>query len=57
MEVKFMADIFGEILSNELSLMLFVSLAVWILIFLYLYHTNSQLKKFEQELESLKDDK
>ncbi len=52
-----MADIFGEILSNELSLMLFVSLAVWILIFLYLYYTNSQLKKIEQELESLKEDK
>ncbi len=51
-----MADIFGEILSNELSLMLFVSLAAWILIFLYLYHTNSKLKKLEQELASLTDD-
>ncbi len=51
-----MADIFGEILSTELSLMLFVSLAAWILIFLYLYYTNSKLKKFELELASLKDD-
>jgi CcmD family protein len=52
----FMADIFGEILSTELSLMLFVSIAAWILIFIYLYYTNSKLKKFEQELESLKDE-
>ncbi|MHA2319348.1 MAG: hypothetical protein ACXAC6_16505 [Candidatus Hodarchaeales archaeon] len=51
-----MADIFSEILSTELSLMLFVSLPVWILLFLYLYYTNSKLKKFEQELASLKDE-
>ena len=51
-----MADIFGELLSNELSLMLFISLAVWILIFLYLYYTNNKLNKFKQELESLKDE-
>ena len=51
-----MADIFDEILSSELSLMLFVSLAAWILIFLYILYTNRRLKKFEQELESLKVD-
>lgn len=50
-----MADIFEEILGSELNLMLFISIAVWILIFLYLYYTNSKLKKLEQELESLKD--
>ena len=51
-----MADIFDEILSTELSLMFFVSIAAWILIFVYLYFTNSKLKKFERELASLKDD-
>ena len=51
-----MADIFDQILSTELSLMLFVSLAAWILIFIYLYYTNNKLKKFERELASLKDE-
>ncbi|MFX0085805.1 MAG: CcmD family protein [Candidatus Hodarchaeota archaeon] len=50
-----MADIFDEILGSELSLMFFVSIAAWILIFLYLFYTMNKLNKLEQELETLKD--
>ncbi len=50
-----MADIFDEILGSELSLMFFVSIAAWILIFLYLIYTMNKLNKLEKELETLKD--
>ncbi|MFX0184195.1 MAG: CcmD family protein [Candidatus Hodarchaeota archaeon] len=50
-----MADIFDEILGSELNLMFFVSIAAWILIFLYLFYTANKIKKLERELESLKD--
>ncbi|UCE13933.1 MAG: CcmD family protein [Candidatus Heimdallarchaeota archaeon] len=49
-----MADIFDEILGSELSLLFFVSVAVWILIFLYLYYTNNKLKRLEKEMNSLR---
>ncbi|MFX0149193.1 MAG: CcmD family protein [Candidatus Hodarchaeota archaeon] len=48
-------DIFDEILGSELNLMFFVSIAAWILIFLYLYYTVNKLKKLERELDSLKE--
>ncbi|MFX1506477.1 MAG: CcmD family protein [Promethearchaeota archaeon] len=51
-----MADIFDELLGSELSLMFFISIAVWILIFLYIYYTNNRLKKLEKELNILKDE-
>jgi CcmD family protein len=51
-----MADFFDELLSSELSLMFLVSVAVWILIFIYIYYTNIRLKKLEKELYGLKDD-
>lgn len=51
-----MADIFEQILESEFSLMFFISLAVWILIFVYIFYTNTKLKKLEKELESLKEE-
>lgn len=51
-----MADFFDELLGSELSLMFFISLAVWILIFVYLLYTNLKLKKLEKELNILKDE-
>ncbi|UCG03813.1 MAG: CcmD family protein [Candidatus Heimdallarchaeota archaeon] len=50
-----MADFFDELLSSELSLMFFVSITVWIIIFIYIFYTNNRLKKLEKELYSLKD--
>ncbi len=51
-----MADIFDELLGSELNLMFFISVTVWLIIFLYLLYTNDRVKKLELELESLKDD-
>ena len=51
-----MADIFDELLGSELNLMFFISVTVWLIIFLYLLYTNNRVKKLELELESLKDD-
>ncbi|MHA1976349.1 MAG: CcmD family protein [Candidatus Hodarchaeales archaeon] len=51
-----MADIFDELLGSELSLMFFISITVWFIIFLYLYYTNNRVKKLNLELESLKED-
>ncbi|MFX0124259.1 MAG: CcmD family protein [Candidatus Hodarchaeota archaeon] len=51
-----MADFFDELLGSELSLMFFISLAVWILVFIYIYYMNIKLKKLEKELTSLKDE-
>lgn len=51
-----MADIFDELLGSELSLMFFISLAVWVLVFVYIYYTNLKLGKLEKELNSLKDE-
>jgi len=50
-----MADFFDELLGSDLSLMFFISIAVWIIIFIYLYFTNLRLGKLEKELNSLKD--
>lgn len=55
MEVRLMADIFDEILSSELNLMLFISIVAWISLFFYLFYTNRKIKKLELELENLKD--
>lgn len=49
-----MADIFDEILGSELSLLFFISIAVWILIFLYLYYINNKLRRLEKEMNSLR---
>ncbi|MHA1994124.1 MAG: CcmD family protein [Candidatus Hodarchaeales archaeon] len=49
-----MADIFDELLGSELSLMFFISVTVWLIIFLYLLYTNNRVKKLEMELESLR---
>ncbi|MFX0012965.1 MAG: CcmD family protein [Promethearchaeota archaeon] len=49
-----MADFFDELLGSELSLMLFISIAVWVLLFLYLYYINNKLKKLEKEMNILK---
>ncbi|MFX0205094.1 MAG: CcmD family protein [Candidatus Hodarchaeota archaeon] len=51
-----MADVFDDLLSSELVLLFFVSIAVWILIFIYIYYTNIRLKRLEKELYILKDD-
>ena len=51
-----MADIFDELLGSELSLMFFISVTVWLIIFFYLIYTNNRVKRLELELESLKDD-
>ena len=51
-----MADFFDELLGSDLSLMFFISIAVWVFIFFYLYFTNIRLKKLEKELNSLKDE-
>ena len=51
-----MVDIINELLRSELSLMFFISLAVWLLIFVYLLYTNIKLKNLEKELNILKDD-
>ncbi len=51
-----MADIFDELLGSELSLMFFISITVWLIIFVYLYYTNNRVKKLEMELESLKEE-
>ncbi|MFX0115517.1 MAG: CcmD family protein [Candidatus Hodarchaeota archaeon] len=36
--------------------MFFISTAVWFLILLYLYYTNTRLKKLEREARSLKEE-
>lgn len=51
-----MANIIDELLRSEMSLMFFISLAVWVLILVYLSYTNIKLKKLEKELNILKDD-
>ena len=51
-----MADIFDELLGSELNLMFFISITVWLIIFVYLYYSNNRMKKLEMELESLKED-
>ncbi|PWI47406.1 hypothetical protein CEE45_11945 [Candidatus Heimdallarchaeota archaeon B3_Heim] len=51
-----MADIFDELLGSELSLMFFISITVWLIIFVYLYYTNNRVKNLEMELESLKEE-
>ena len=49
-------DIFDDLLGSELSLMFFISVTVWVIIFFYLYYTNNRVKRLERELESLKDE-
>lgn len=51
-----MADIIDELLGSELSLMFFISMVVWILVFIYLYFTNLKLGRLEKELNSLQDE-
>ncbi|MHA2297755.1 MAG: CcmD family protein [Candidatus Hodarchaeales archaeon] len=51
-----MASILDDLLGSELGLMFFISVAVWIMIFVYLFYTNSRMKRLEKELKSLKDD-
>ncbi len=51
-----MADIIDELLGSELSLMFFISIAVWILVFVYLVYTNFRLGKLELEVNNLKDE-
>lgn len=51
-----MANFLDTLLDSELSLMFFISLAVWGIILLYLYITNSNLKRLEKEISSLKEE-
>lgn len=51
-----MVDIIDELLGSPMSLMFFISLAVWALILVYLFYTNIKLKKLEKELSLLKDE-
>ncbi len=50
-----MASFIDDLLGSELGLMFFISIVVWMLIFVYIYYTNSKLNRLDKELESLKD--
>ncbi|MHA2075579.1 MAG: CcmD family protein [Candidatus Hodarchaeales archaeon] len=51
-----MANIIDDLLGSELNLLFFISFAVWIMIFFYIYYTNNKMNKLMKELSSLKED-
>ncbi|MHA1443849.1 MAG: CcmD family protein [Candidatus Hodarchaeales archaeon] len=51
-----MAGIIDDLLGSELSFLFFISITVWIGIFLYLYYMNNKLNNLKRELESLTDE-
>ncbi|MHA1967446.1 MAG: CcmD family protein [Candidatus Hodarchaeales archaeon] len=51
-----MANIIDDLLGSELNLLFFISIAVWIMIFFYIYYTNNKMNKLMKELSSLKED-
>ncbi len=51
-----MANFIDELLGSELNLMFFISITVWIILFLYLYYIHNKLGSLKKELSSLKDD-
>ncbi|MHA2224959.1 MAG: CcmD family protein [Candidatus Hodarchaeales archaeon] len=48
-------DIFDILLGSELSLMFFISIIVWFLIFVFLFYTINKVRSLERELNTLKD--
>ncbi|MHA1941520.1 MAG: CcmD family protein [Candidatus Hodarchaeales archaeon] len=48
--------IIDDLLGSELNLLFFISVAVWILIFVYLFFLNDKFKNLKRELDTLKDE-
>ena len=49
-----MANIIDDLLGSELSLMFFISLVVWSLVFLYIFYLSQKIDRLSKDLESLK---
>jgi CcmD family protein len=45
-----------DLLGSELNLLFFISVAVWILIFVYLLYLDNKFRALKRELDTLKDD-
>jgi CcmD family protein len=51
-----MATIIDDLLGSELSLLFFISVAVWILILVYLFYMNNRMNRLQKEVQLLEGD-